>query len=60
MANTNVTIPARKLMREVRMQITVTGLRMSLFRFRCAAPLLWLAAKIAGCQIEIVHAKERA
>lgn len=49
MASTDVVFSARSLIREhVTLHVHVRGLRWARVRLRCAIPLIWLAAKVAG------------
>lgn len=36
------------LAEEVVLRVRVTGLKLAALRLRCALPLIWLAAKVAG------------
>lgn len=53
MANLNVSIPASSVVGRVTMNVRVTGVRRAVWRVRCAMPLVWLAAKVAGLSITI-------
>jgi hypothetical protein len=54
MASTHVTYSARRLLSEhVVLHVHVRGLRLARLRLRCAMPLIWLAAKIAGTGFEV-------
>jgi len=48
----DITVPANTLMSQITVTVRVTGMAWAMFRVRCAVPLFWLAAMVAGMGVE--------